>query len=158
MKLNFYVCCFLLISSCCHAKTDYYKYKCNSLETAEKVKEILEEQKFFIDFCSNCAPRKAAIRRIDIKDIEIKKKDCGAEVNVKGSIVRGIKPPVFAGYCTEEIEVHNPSQKLDLDYQKAIDLGYSYVWIAEDKRFETLSSVLDLPNKNICIKSLILKK
>lgn len=149
---------FLIALGLLPVEADYYKYKCNSQVVAEEAKKILEEKKFFIDFCSNCPPDKAGVRRVDIEKVVIEQKPCGAELKVTGKLVRGIKPPIFGGYCTEEIEVYNPSIKLEMEYRKNIDMAYSYVWNESSKRFETLSSQLSLTGREVCVQSIVLKK
>jgi len=98
------------------------------------------------------------IKKINIQKVSIKQENCGSQIFIEGQIVRGIKPPVFGGDCTEKLEVNNPSQKLKLPFNETLDLAYEYIWDEENKQFITIAEALGLDIKNICIKHLILKK
>jgi hypothetical protein len=130
------------------------QYQCLEPQLAQKAKAILEAKKFAIEFCSNCSAQETNIKRFNIAQVNLQKSDCGTEVFLKGKIVRGIKPPVFDGACTEKLDVYNPSTKLKLPLDKQVDLAYLYVWEPERKLFITLAEVLGLDTKNICIKAL----
>ncbi|HEY9886578.1 MAG TPA: hypothetical protein V6C96_04880, partial [Vampirovibrionales bacterium] len=71
---------------------------------------------------------------------------------------RGVKPPVFGGYCGEKIEVYTPSQPLEMEYIKPIDLAYTYVWNDENKEFRTLAEELGLNTDDVCVKAVSLHR
>jgi len=134
-------------------------YKYLDQKTAEKAGEILGQSKFFIYFCSNCPPDKSNIRRINISKIEILVSDQEQySLGISGQIVRGIKPPVFGGYCTEHLTVYSPSMPLELEYENEIDLANTYVWNKDKKAFVNIAKLLGLDISNICIQSLELTK
>lgn len=148
----------LLFTASLTASAAGYKYLCNSEEIAQKAKQILEEKKFFLDFCSNCDAKKASLRRVEIESVTIQTRECGAELSVKGKLVRGVKPPIFGGECTDKIEVYNPSIPLALEYNKEVDLAYSYVFDAKTKTFKTLAELVGLGAEGICIKQVMFGK
>ena len=96
--------------------------------------------------------------------IEIQeKKACTVGLKIEGKIVRGIKPPVFGGECTETLKVYNPSLSLGVPYKRASrqknDLFAFYLWQPGQKAFVNLGTILGLETDTtpICIKKLIFK-
>jgi hypothetical protein len=134
------------------------QFKCLSPEQAETANNILKEKGFIIDFCSDCDPAKAVVRRINIIETKIEQTNCGSEIKIKGKIVRGIKPPVFEGKCSEELSIYNPSFTLDLAYEKNINIAYSFVLNEDKKSFITIAELMGLESNNICIRKIQLKK
>jgi len=139
-------------------KAEHYKYRCNSPEAAEQAKRLLEEKKFFVDFCSNCSPSAANLRRVEVESVTTQTNECGIELKVKGKLVRGIKPPVFGGECLETLEIYNPSLSLNLEYDKTIDLAYTYIFDSSTKSFITMAQAVGLSVEEICVKRLQMKK
>ena len=140
---------------------------CLSQETADNIINMLNKKKFFIDFCSACDPKVASIRRININNIQKNninnnyEKDC-YELLISGQIVRGIKPPVFGGYCTDQtLEVSNPSFTLDINYSKIINLSnIQNIYILNKIQDKLVFSSLGEFNntKPACITNLSLSK
>lgn len=130
-------------------------HQTNSANIAAQAKQLLEKKGTFVYFCSNCDYMMANIRNIDIDNIkEIESADGLVELEVTGKIARGIKPPVFAGYCGEQIEVSNVSYPLNYDFNDKIDLAYTYVYDNLSNSFVTVASVLGLETDNICTQSI----
>ncbi len=134
------------------------QYQCLSPDVASSAKKAIEKSGFIVEFCSNCSKEEAAIKRINLQNISVKTTDCGSEIYIEGLIVRGVKPPVFDGACTELLEVYAPSMPLQVPYKKNLDLAYVYLWDNEKGEFRTAAEMLGLDTKNICIKAIKLKK
>jgi hypothetical protein len=147
-------CSLFLVSHCAQAD----QYQCNSKEVAQQAKKLLEKNKFFVEFCSNCSAETTNVKKINISKVTIKTSDCGDEIFVEGKIIRGIKPPVFGGDCTDKLTISNPSYPLKVPFSSQIDLAYSYIWLPEKREFRSLAEILNLDAKNICIKALEIKK
>lgn len=130
--------------------------KCLEASTAQQIKQLLENKKFYIDFCSTCNPQKVSIRRVDVSAVSLENTDCGQEIKVIGKIVRGVKPPVFGGDCTDLLEVYSPSIPLDVPFETTVNPANTYVWDDETKSFASVGS--ELGDKKVCIKALQLKK
>ena len=138
------------------ADQHYFVHRCNLEEDAKKAKDYLEKLGYFIYFCSNCDHMVANIRRIDIENIELGyKKGCGHYLYVAGKVVRGVKPPVFGGYCSDSLEVSNRSVPVDgVPFARDIDLAFTYVPDGDGK-FITLAEKLGMEVEDlICIRSI----
>lgn len=129
-------------------------YKCLDRQSASSIKDLLEIQKFYIDFCSTCPKTKASIRRINISEVSLTESECGYSVNVKGLVVRGIKPPVFDGLCSTNLEVYSPSLALDVPFEGVVNPGNIYLWNSKSSSF----GVLSLGASKACIQNIVLKK
>jgi hypothetical protein len=135
-------------------------YQCLDEKTTNMLLELLNKQKFYLEFCSGCAPSKAALKRINISSIEVKKNACGNELLVSGIIVRGVKPPIFEGRCTDTLEIFSPSIPLEVPIKSSFNPDIAYAWDSEKKAFASISEELkpDTNSKGVCIKSVILHK
>jgi|GEM_PF-4276859 len=148
-------------------------YRCNSREIATKARAILQNNKSFIIFCSNCSPEKAKIRQVKIQagkkishdtpeetvSLQLIKEEEGCfSISATGTIIRGVKPPVFGGYCTDILQVYNPSIALEIPYQHKLNLANVYLWNPEKREFQTLAEMVGLDTSDICIKRLILNR
>lgn len=152
-KLLLLIFCSFLISNSSYSDTSF----CMDIKTAEEAKTLLMKKRFLINFCSDCLPEKANIRRIDIKNIDLVSKDYCYELNITGKIARGIKPPVFGGHCSEHLTVYNPSIELDVPYDHTIRLKNMYIWNSTAKVFTNMFDALNLNSSSICIKNLQIK-
>ncbi len=133
--------------------------KCLLGSTTEKAKDILEAKKFFVYFCAKCNYKEANIRKINIEEIIIPDKSCNSKLQIKGKIVRGIKPPVFGGYCTPKLEVSNKSFELDLAFDNEVDLKNIYVWDKSNNAFVNLLKIMELGDQDtVCVENIVLTK
>ncbi len=156
--ITLFVSLITLFQNPAHSDSLLSQFKCLSPEQAQTAQQILKEKGFIIDFCSDCEPAKAVVRRINIVETKIEQTACGSEIKIKGKIVRGIKPPVFEGKCSEELSIYNPSFTLDLNYEKSLNIAYSYVLAEDKKSFITIAELMGLETNNICIRKIQLKK
>jgi hypothetical protein len=126
---------------------------CLELEEAEKIKKLIDEKGYFLDFCSSCSPSKAAIRRININQTELIEKSCGWTVKAKGQIVRGIKPPVFGGECTERLTVSSPGTRLEIPYETEVKVSNTYINTG-GKSFVSLAKIAEIKSSKACIQEI----
>ena len=156
-----FMCFFMCIVACPLRSQEASSpvYKCLEADKANEAKELLENSKFFISFCSACNPNEASVRRINLTaPVELIESDCGMKIKASGKIVRGVKPPVFGGYCTEMLKVTSPSEELDVAYSNELNLASVYVWDKENKNFTSVAELLGLDVENLCVRHLTITR